>query len=58
VQASILDLLVCDGDSSRHTATLLLNPDYRFSGLAVSASGSGPRLLVMQFVSDSWEDSK
>jgi hypothetical protein len=58
VVATVLDLLVCDGDASRHTAGLLLNPEYRFAGVAVSAASgnNGPRLLVLQFVSESWQD--
>jgi hypothetical protein len=57
VAATVLDLLVCDGDKTRHTAHLLLNAEYRFAGAALSSPAAGaPRLLVMQFVSDSWVD--
>ena len=55
--ATLLDLLVCDGDSSRHTANLLMNPEYKFGGAAVGNAPSGqPKLVVMQFVSVQWND--
>jgi hypothetical protein len=57
VLATILDLLVCDGDSSRHTAKLLMNPQYHFGGVAVGEGApSQPRLVVMQFVSEAWTE--
>lgn len=57
VLATMQDLVVCDGDSSRHTAHLLLNPEYRFAGVSVGAQIKGqPRLLIMQFVTELWED--
>ena len=56
VMATLLDLIVCDGDKSRHTAELLRNGDYRYAGVAVSRPSKGPRLLVLQFVTDEWTD--
>ncbi len=56
VQATVLDLLVCDGDNTRHTAKLLLNPKYQFAGIACG-EGS-PKLVVMQFVTESWSDTQ
>ena len=49
----LLDLLVCDGDSSRHTRNLLLNPDYQIAGVGVGTGN--PQLAVVMLVSESWE---
>jgi hypothetical protein len=57
--ATVLDLLVCDGDSSRHTCKLLTDPKYKVAGLAVGdAPAKGqPRWMVLQLVSESWIDN-
>lgn len=56
VLATIMDLIVCDGDKTRHTAGLLRNADYKFGGLAISSPDKGPCLVVLQFVTEEWQD--